>query len=226
MTTGRKNISKNFWEGNEIFLKQLSQKILFAKKDKPTFFISICGAAATGKSTLAKTLAKYLEANKKNITVNILPLDAFMFDRTDRAKYNLTGYDPKAHYIDKVVGCIDNLRQGKVITYKPYSHLTGHYSNRNAKLQPSDIIIFEGIHSFHKNILVKVDCAIFIDGEKEVLKELRFNADVHERKYRPSDAFHHSEPEYKNFEKFILPYRKAADMVIKVQLNWQYSIPK
>ncbi len=98
------------------------------------------------------------------------------------------------------------------------------HTKRRVKLEPVDIIIFEGVQAFHDKISNLVDFSVFIDGEKEVLKELRLITDIGARKFDPSVAFGHSESEYSNFETFILPNRKKADVVIKVMQNWHYSI--
>ncbi len=219
-----KNSLISFCKRNELLLQDLTKRIIIAKMDKPTFYISICGSSASGKSTISKALKKYFHENNEQFKLGILHLDAFMFERSERAKYGLNGYDPKSHQIEKIVECITQLRLGKPIFNRPYNHATGMHTKRRVKLEPVDIIIFEGVQAFHDKISNLVDFSVFIDGEKEVLKELRLITDIGARKFDPSVAFGHSESEYSNFETFILPNRKKADVVIKVMQNWHYSI--
>jgi len=209
---------------NTDVVKELAQ---FIVKNRDTMkkinFVSISGAAGLGKTTLAEEIKSELVTNCNVLKIDIIQSDAYMLDRAERLEQNLSGYDPKASNISELRNDLQKLKDNQIIFYKPYNHTTGEHDDE-IKVEPSDIIIIDGIHSFHPLIIPMLDFKLFIYASPSDAKELRFLADIKERNYTVHTAFQHADNEFYSFEKHILHYIKFADKVVQLDNYWKYHV--
>ena len=147
-----------------------------------------------------------------------------MLDRADRVHQNLSGYDTRANDIDKAIAAIAALSQNRAVNYHPYDHVAGEHSAEEGTVGPSDIVLLDGIHSFHPRLVAAVAYKLFIYAVPPLYKELRFLADLTERSYTVQQAFEHADREFKGFEEFVLHYAKFADRIIEVESYWKYRL--
>ncbi len=187
-------------------------------------FVAICGAAGLGKTTLAQHLQQELFKINSTLRIGLIQTDAFMLNRTEREARDLSGYDPKANDIEKLKTSIKDVSNGEIIMYSPYNHNTGTHEETQVTVGLSDIVILDGIHSFHPLLVPLTQIRFFVYASPTDSKELRFIADLFERNYTVHAAFQHAEVEFQNYEKHILHYIKFADKVIQIDNYWRYYI--
>ena len=193
-----------------------------ARSEGGNIFVAVSGAAGLGKTRLSSLLAPAI--TEANLTCDVLPLDSFMLDRADRLLRNLSGYDPNATDLEAVVRTARSLDDGKSVSYRPYNHATGKHDVESVAVQPCDVVLIEGNHSFHPRLLPLLSHKLYLYAAPALAKELRFLADLFERSYSVHKAFEHADEEYANFEEHVLEYARFADRVVEVDPYWKYKM--
>ena len=209
---------------NSAVAEAVAREILDLPTRKRPVFVAVCGAAGVGKTRFSADLLAACSRVAPNKSVDVLPLDSFMLDRSERLLQNLSGYDTKANDISRVIKALDQLNAQKPCAYYKYDHETGEHKEEESIIQPCDVVILDGTHSFHPRLTPHIAYRIYIYAVPNLHKELRFLADLTERSYTAHQAFEHADVEYKKFEEFVLHYAKFADRVIEVESYWKYRI--
>jgi uridine kinase len=209
-------------DNSGVIMRLASDALQRARSGGQPAFVGLSGGAGLGKTRLAIELAESLRGH--GVSVDILPMDAFMMDRASRLIQNISGYDPAANDLDGATSAIRALRGGGDIEIRPFNHRTGEHDPVTRSVVPSDIVILDGIHSLHPKLLPFLALKIFLYAPAPIAKELRFLSDVFERNYTAHKAFEHADEEYRKFEEFLLQYVKFADQVVEVEGYWRYSI--
>lgn len=218
----RSYINNNRYTDNSGVASALADEVItIYKKKMSPIMIGISGAAGVGKSTFSQQLKDIML--KKGISVSVLPLDAFLLDRSNRLIEAVSGYDPKASDITGAAKCIRGLRDGNSQLIRPYNHNTGKHEEETW-VKPAEITIVEGIHSLHPDLHSYYALKIFLYSSPETTSELRFLADIFDRSYSPRDAFSHANTEYSSFEKHILHYINFSNRIVNVKEYWTYEI--
>jgi uridine kinase len=189
-----------------------------------SLFISICGAAGLGKTTMASQIKDELLTRDEISSVSLVPLDSFLLDRSERIFKNLSGYDIKANNISKAIQCLNNLKAGREQALHPYNHATGKHEEKGIAVCPAQIVIVEGIHSLYPALLPLYEMKIFLYATPENTNELRFLTDVRERMYTPSEAFEHVQSESIAYTAQVLHYATFADVHVTVDAYWSCCI--
>ena len=112
------------------FVDVLAEKVISmsAGSARP-FFVSVCGWADTGKSTLAGLLCSAIQRRK--INADSISTDAFLNDRESRNKLCLTGYNPASIDADELVAAVKKLSEGESYVYFPYENRSGKKVNQS-----------------------------------------------------------------------------------------------
>ncbi len=194
---------------------------LYHSKKRP-LLVALCGAADVGKSTMARTIVEKLLENR--FTADHVSFDTFLLDRQTRLLLGISGYDIGAHDIDTAARSIGNMLRGQPFHYFEYDHVTGRNRTEGRIINRPQIMLVEGLHTFHEQIMPYLDYKIFIQGSKDVLNALRHTHNVHKRNMSPSIAAENLEREYALYESQVLPYCRYADLCVRVTEQWQYSI--
>jgi uridine kinase len=189
-----------------------------------TTLVAISGAAGLGKTTLAKELVAALAELSPRSKVGVLPTDAFMLSREERAVRSLSGYDPRASSVDQLSRTVRDAGQRQPVAYRGYDHRTGQHAVEPTTLGPCDVVLVEGIHSFHPLISHLTRIKLFLYAAPADAKEMRFLTDLFERNYNVHLAFQHAQQEYGEFEAHVLHYARLADRVVQVDSYWNYSL--
>ncbi|MCP4020967.1 MAG: hypothetical protein GY729_03920 [Desulfobacteraceae bacterium] len=200
----------------------LSKTIASIKKQKRTVIVAICGAADLGKSYLSKKVVKNL--NAKEISANHLSLDSFLVERPERLEKGLSGYEIEAYEQELALDALCNFKKRQPIVYAPYVHGTGKRSSSLKTLQPGSVLIFEGVQSMHEIFLPYIDFSIFIYTKDELLKKIRYEADLVKRNYTMDFAKQNSESEFAQYIKQLSPYKMQADLLLFLEKKWEYRI--
>ena len=178
-----------------------------------SILVLLCGASASGKSIVAEKIGNRM----KDITS--ISMDNFYRGLTSEEKENVEEYnfdDPNAIDMDLFVDCIQKLKSGNKVNIPIYDFRTHSRTNDTIQINPSKIIIVEGIFSLYNEFLRGMaDIKVYIDATPETRLFRRINRDVSDR----GRDINSVEIQYKKFvlpayEKYIQPYKIHADLVI------------
>ena len=185
--------------------------------NKP-YIILIAGPSTSGKSTLAKNLAKnILAAGHSEIVV---ALDNYYRDLNhlsleQREKYNFDCPDAWEH--ERVLRDVRMLKKGQPVEMPTYDFHTHLRSPKTYRLEPADYMIFEGLFALCYEELCKlVDLKIYITLDDSTALERRILRDTAERgRTRDSVIEQFCSAVQPANEEHIRPSKAAADLIIQ-----------
>lgn len=182
--------------------------------DCSPFVIGVAGGTGSGKTTLSTKLKQAI-AND----AIILSHDFYYRANTDipfeqRVKMN---YDhPNAFDTDLLVKDVKKLKKGQAIDHPVYSFVTYMRTGETVHVEPTRVIIVEGILIFeNKDLLDLMDIKLFVDTDADIRLIRRLNRDVKERG-RSLDSFisQYITTVKPMHEQFVEPSKKNADIII------------
>jgi uridine kinase len=185
--------------------------------------IGIAGGSSSGKTSFSRAIADKIEKSQsmqqttKQITkqtVTIVSQDWFYKTAANGEHHNWD--DPQAMDLDQMLKVIDAASRGVGVYAPVHNYATYTQILDQVFVPPSNVIIFEGIFAFHYpeiqkyfDIKVFIDCDLDIALSWRMLRDITirgFNAELVVTRYREF-----AKP---GFEKWVLPTRKAADIII------------
>ena len=178
------------------------------------FIIGISGSSGSGKTHVCQMIKKNI--NKPIITIS---MDNFYKRLNEDEKQNVESYnfdEPEALDIQLFIDCIKKLKQGEKTEIPTYDFKTHTRTKEKILIEPSKIIIIEGILIFCVEEVRKLfDIKVFIDAEISTIIFRRLERDLMER----GRDFYSVKTQYKNYvqpsyEKYIKPIKKTCDLVI------------
>lgn len=140
-----------------IKLTDIIETITLLKMSHDNLVIAIDGMCASGKTTIARLLAKLYHTRVIHMDDFFLPLNL----RTPSRYEEIGGNIDYERFMEKI---IDNLHQD--IYYKPYNCKINNFE-REIKLPLCDITIIEGSYALHPKFGEYYDLAIFVEVSKE-----------------------------------------------------------
>ena len=177
--------------------------------------IGITGGSGSGKTTFINALKKVF--NKKELCV-ISQDDYYRpIDQQPIDKEGVEDFDrPKSINKEDFVRDVKKLIKGQKVKRKEYVFNNKKVKPNTLVFRPAPIILVEGIFVFHfKKMQPLLDLKIFLDAKENLKVIRRIKRDKVERNYPLDDVLyryeHHVMP---TFEKYILPYRDEADIVV------------
>ena len=182
---------------------------------KPTI-IGIAGGTASGKSTIAKRL--YDEASK-NGSVSLIRLDDYYFnmDKVIRSKTGKLNYDhPDSYDLDYIMEQLNELREGRAINKPIYDFVTHTRMAEYEVVEPSNIIIVEGIMAFaFDKLLPLYDVKIFVDTADDIRFIRRLKRDMSDRgRTLESVVEQYMDTVRPMHHAFVEPSKKHADIIV------------
>jgi uridine kinase len=173
--------------------------------------IGIGGNSAAGKTTFLENL-------------NLLFINKFLkiegdgdhkWERGDENWKKFTHLDPKANFIHKQADAINDLKNNKSILRCDYDHSSGTFT-KAIKIIPKQFIAISGLHPFYlpkqrKNI----DLKIYFDTQDQLRKYWKINRDVSQRNHKINKVIEQINFRKEDSEKFILPQKEFADLIIE-----------
>ena len=151
----------------------LYQKIAEAVQSLPRpTIIGINGAITSGKTTLARRLAEYLQ--KQNIPVTVVHIDDFHQPRSLRQKEASPAYY-LAHALDlpRITDLVQKIKAGGFEeTWQVLDMGTDEYSKSvEFAIAPDSIVIVEGVLLYQKGLVDLFDYKVYLDiSPKEILE--------------------------------------------------------
>lgn len=149
---------------------------------KSVTIIIIAGGSASGKSTVASSIANDILVGE---SVAHLSMDSYyksFADLTFSEKQKLNFDHPSALDIDLICEHLDKLKNREAIEVPIYDFVTHSQSGQTTRIEPSDVIILDGILSLHvEEIRKRGDIKIFIRTDDDIRFIRRLQRDINER---------------------------------------------
>lgn len=176
------------------------------------FSIGISGDSGSGKSCMLK-LVKGILGNK-----NVLEIEGDGDHKWERGESNWSNYthlDPKANYLYRQAMDIQMLKAGKSVYRVEYEHDTGKFSKPHKNI-PKRYIVVCGLHSLYLPQMRKqLDLKIFMDTDEKLRRYWKVQRDIQNRGYDVIKIQKQIEERKADFERYICPQKKYADLIIK-----------
>ena len=176
--------------------------------------LGIAGGTGSGKTTLMKNII-----DKFGNAVTVLSHDNY-YKRRDELTYEqrcLINYDePDALETDLMAAHLDRLRHGEAIDCPIYDFTQHNRSNETVRIEPTPVIIVEGILIFeNKPLRDLMDIKIFVDTDADVRLCRRITRDVNKRGRTLESVLTQYQTTVKPMhEKYVEPSKKHADLVV------------
>ena len=182
--------------------------------DNNILVLGIAGGTGSGKTTLMKNII-----DKFGNAVTVLSHDNY-YKRRDELTYEqrcLINYDePDALETDLMAAHLDRLRRGEAIDCPIYDFTQHNRSNETVRIEPTPVIIVEGILIFeNKPLRDLMDIKIFVDTDADVRLCRRIKRDVNKRgRTLESVLLQYQQTVKPMHEKYVEPSKKHADLVV------------
>lgn len=176
--------------------------------------IGIAGGTGSGKTTLMKNLIERLGSD-----VTVLSHDNYYRAHDDipyeeRCKLN---YDePASLETDLMVRHLDMLRHGQAIDCPVYDFSVHNRSSETIHVEPSSVIIVEGIMIFeNKPLRDLMDIKIFVDTDADIRLCRRIKRDVRKRGRSLESVLEQYQSTVKPMhDQYVEPSKKYADLIV------------
>ena len=177
--------------------------------------VSLSGGSGSGKTTLAKQIVSKFPAG----LINLLPIDAYYKDHSHLSAAEKTAHNfdhPDSIDFELLIEHLRKLKMSIPIEMPIYSFITCSRENSNIKVQPSEILIIEGLMALtNEQLRAETDVKIYLDVaeanrferiiERDITERGRSREMSMERFYKMVQPMH---------ESFIEPYKFSADVII------------
>jgi len=151
-----------------------------------------------------------------DLTTVICLDDYHLNDRNGRKVTMRTALDPEENNFDLMYEQIKALKNGETVQKPIYNHVNGTLDTPE-KIVPTPIIIFEGLHPMHdKRVLELLDFSLYLDISPDVKLNWKIQRDMEERGHSLESIMASIEARKPDFDAFIDPQKKLADMIIEV----------
>lgn len=187
--------------------------------------IGICGGSGSGKTSFIRRLRERFPEEVLCIVAQddyYLPREQQHKDNNDEYNFDLpNSFDKKAFRRD-----IERLLAGETVTREEYTFNNAAAAPKILTFKPAPVIVIEGLFVFHyKKVSRMLDLKVFINAKENLKVIRRIMRDQVERGYPIEDVLykyqHHVLP---SFEKFILPYKEEADLVVNNNHNFDRGL--
>ena len=190
------------------------------------FLIGICGGPLSGKVLLSKKISELISSDYKVCTIslknyykNLKPEDyihkeKYNFDRASAIDFDLLYEDLKS------------LLNKKVVKLPTYDISTCIRKDKQEEVQPSDVIIIEGIFCFyHDKIRNLIDLKIFIDVDNDIQLSRIICRDIFVKNLQLKTSIERYHKFIKpSYNRDILPTRKYADIILQKVSDYTSAI--
>ncbi|MBP7184475.1 MAG: uridine kinase [Saprospiraceae bacterium] len=192
---------------------------------KKPFIIGLTGGSGSGKTTFIKYVRKSFSPTEVCIVSQddyYKPREEQEVDSNGFSNFDLPNSIDKKQFIRDV----KDLMEGKSICIKEYNFNNPLSDPNLIHIQSAPIIIVEGIFVFHYRKMRKMmDLRVFFHAKENLKVIRRIKRDKVERNYPIDDVLyryeHHVLP---SFEKYILPYKEKADIIINNNNNFDAGL--
>ena len=176
--------------------------------------IGIAGGSGSGKTTLMKSLLARFQND-----VTVLSHDNYYrpYEELSIEERKKVNYDhPDAFDTEMMIEHLRQLKAGKAIECPIYDYTTYSRTKETTRLEPSKVILVEGILIFENKVLCSLmDIKIFVDTDADVRLIRRIRRDVAKRGRSLESVLSQYLATVKPMhEQFVEPSKKNADLVV------------
>jgi phosphoribulokinase len=151
-----------------------------------------------------------------DLTTVICLDDYHLNDRNGRKESGLTALNPLENNFDLMFEQVKALKEGKTVSKPSYNHVNGTLDTPET-IEPTPIIIFEGLHPMHdERVRDLLDFTLYLDISDEVKLNWKIQRDMEERGHSLESIMASIEARKPDFDAYIDPQKKDADMIIEV----------
>jgi len=197
-------------------LDEASLQAKVKASNRQPFVIGVAGGTASGKTTVCEMIIQQLHDHR----VILVYQDSFYRGLAPEELEHVQEYNfdhPDAFDTEQLLDCISKLNQGESV-HIPIYDFKRHRQCSDAfrKVNPSDVIILEGILVFHDpRVREMMNMKIFVDTDADVRLARRIRRDTVERGRDVNSVLDQYAKFVKpSFDDFVLPTKKYADVII------------
>ena len=177
--------------------------------------IGIAGGSGSGKSTVARNLAKSLSA----ATVAFIDMDAYYLNFAHLAleeRRRINWDHPNSFDWDLLIAQLTALGEGKSIEKPVYDFVTHTRAERTVRVPPADVVVIDGILLFvDARVRDLCDVKVFVDADADIRLIRRIHRDM-SRRGRPLREIldqYVSMVQSMHME-FVEPSKRYADVIV------------
>jgi phosphoribulokinase len=179
---------------------------------KRPIVLGIIGDSAAGKTTITQGLTHLLGPER---VTHICADDYHKYDRTERARINITALHPDCNYLDILELHLERAHYGEPMLKPVYDHRTGSLV-RPEYVQPREFVIVEGLLGCHTAAMrAFYDVKVFLDPPEDLRRQWKIKRDTTKRGYTPEQVLTELERREPDSRDFIRPQRQYADIVVR-----------
>jgi uridine kinase len=190
-----------------------------------SYLVGITGGSASGKTSFLISLKEaFLVSDLCIISQDHYyhPPSKHIYDVNGKVNFDL----PESIDYIQFINDLQLLKAGKVIERKEYLYQNENMEAGVVRFEPARIIVIEGLFIFwFEEIFKMLDLKVFIDAADDIKLERRLRRDTTERGISHDLVLYqwhnHVLPAY---EKYLLPFKHAADMIINNNEHFQNSL--
>ena len=176
--------------------------------------IGIAGGSGSGKTTLMNNIVSRFSED-----ITVLSHDSYYRrhdDMTYEERCQLNYDEPAALETELMVRHLDSLRNGEAIDCPVYDFTVHNRSDATQRIEPSRIIIVEGILIFENEALRDLmDIRIFVDTDADIRLCRRVKRDVNKRGRSLESVLEQYQNTVKPMhEKYVEPSKKYASIIV------------
>merc|ERR1712232_1133521 len=204
-------------------------------KDEPIVVIGVAADSGCGKSTFMRRLTNVFGGEQvgplgggfdnggweTNTLVSdqttVICLDDYhLNDRNGRKESGLTALDTRENNFDLMYEQVKALKEGKSVEKPIYNHVNGTL-DKPETIEPTPIIIFEGLHPMHDDrVRDLLDFSLYLDISDEVKLNWKIQRDMEERGHSLESILASIEARKPDFDAYIAPQKAFSDICIEV----------
>jgi len=180
--------------------------------------IGIAGGSGSGKTTVVNEIARRMRASAhENVTV--IPQDSYYKDQSHLSmeeRQALNFDHPDSIDWDLLVRQLKDLKAGLAIDQPTYSYITCTRQPETVHVEPSDIIIVEGILIFTcRKLMNELDIKVFVDADDDDRLMRVITRDIVERGKNVEWVIDRYTKTVKPmYLQFIAPSKRYADIIV------------
>jgi len=151
-----------------------------------------------------------------DLTTVICLDDYHLNDRNGRKESGLTALNPLENNFDLMYEQVKALKNGESVSKPIYNHVNGTLDTPET-IEPTPIIIFEGLHPMHDDrVRDLLDFSLYLDISPDVKLNWKIQRDMEERGHSLESIMASIEARKPDFDAYIDPQKKLSDMIIEV----------
>lgn len=180
--------------------------------------IGVAGGSGSGKTTVVNEIVKRLK-DQAHEAVTVIPQDSYYKDQSHLSmeERQAVNYDhPDAIDFELLTQHLKDLKNGKAIEQPTYSYITCTRQPETVHVEPSNIIIIEGILIFTcRELLEQMDIKVFVDADDDERLMRIISRDIVERGKNVEWVMDRYKKTVKPmYLQFIAPSKRDADIII------------